>query len=291
MNLSAGLVNNAIHFSGNGQAMFDRLKKAFAKQTVSEPGMPVAAADSRSLGADKGPASVWAASRGLNLQERGQGKGVAIEGDVMGKPWRIEIGKPSRNFIRTEELRARAELGIDEDLGMLIMNRPLKLALEKQAYERYTDTLQTQVDASMPEEVRWLSVYDEVGWDGLPGAFWDRYSVLADERANAQAWLDTPLATMLMNWPVPGPNAQTPFMLILLRSKSYLRMEYQPADVATLEHAAAIFNWSCESALRAFGVNSGANADGKSATKPGIASSGTIGQHSGDASASGFAKL
>lgn len=271
--------------------MFDRIKRAFAKPADADSAKPSALADSRSLAADKGPASVWAASRGLALHERGQGKGVAIEGEVMGKPWRIEIGKPSRNFIRTEELRARAELGIDEDLGMLVMNRSLKLALEKQAYERYTDTLQTQVDASMPEEVRWLSVYDEVGWEGLPGAFWDRYSVLADERANAQAWLDTPLATMLLNWPMPSPSAQTPFMLILLRSKSYLRMEYEPANLATLEHAAAIFNWSCESALRAFGVNSGANTGGKSVVKPGIASGGVIGQHSGDASASGFAKL
>lgn len=271
--------------------MFDRIKRAFAKPAAGDPAKPSAPADSRSLGADKGPASVWAASRGLNLLERGQGKGVAIDGEVMGKPWRIEIGKPSRNFIRTEELRARAELGIDEDLGMLVMNRPLKLALEKQAYERYTDTLQTQVDASMPEEVRWLSVYDEVGWEGLPGAFWDRYSVLADERANAQAWLDTPLANMLLGWPQPSPDAQTPFMLILLRGKSYLRMEYQPADVPTLEHAAAIFNWSCESALRAFGVNSGASTGGKSAAKLGVVSGGAAGQHSGDSSASGFIKL
>lgn len=224
--------------------MLERIKKAFAKQTVAE--LPSVL--------DANPASVWASMRGLNVQQRGQGKGVAIDGSVMGKPWRIEIGKPSRNFIRSEELRARAELGIDEDIGLLVLNRPLKLALEKQAYERYTDSLQTQVDTSLPEELRWLSMYDEVGWDSLPGEFWDRYSMLADQRANALAWLDASLANLLLDWPEPSPHAQTPFMLMLLRGKAYLRMEYQPADLPTLEHAAGIFTSACESAMGAFGA-------------------------------------
>jgi len=225
--------------------MLERIRKAFAKQSVAE--LPSVL--------DANPASAWACMRGLSVQQRGQGKGVSIDGSVMGRPWRIEIGKSTRNFIRSEELRARAELRINEDIGLLIMNRPLKLALEKQAYERYTDSLQTQVDASLPEELRWLSMYDEVGWDSLPGEFWSRYSVLTDQRANALAWLDASLADLLLAWPEPSPHAQTPFMLMLLRGKAYLRMEYQPADLPTLEHAASIFTSACESALSAFGSN------------------------------------
>ena len=45
------------------------------------------------------------------------------------------------------------------------MNRPLKESLEKQAYQIYTDQLQTSVDPNLPEEMRWLAMYDEVGWE------------------------------------------------------------------------------------------------------------------------------
>jgi hypothetical protein len=38
------------------------------------------------------------------------------------------------------------------------MNRPLKEALEKRACEKYTDTLQTTADPSLPEEMRWLAM-------------------------------------------------------------------------------------------------------------------------------------
>jgi hypothetical protein len=37
--------------------------------------------------------------------------------------------------------------------------------------------------------------------------------------------------------------------MLLLRGKAYLRMEYSPADLATLRHAALIFTSACESAL------------------------------------------
>ena len=38
-------------------------------------------------------------------------------------------------------------------------------------------------------------------------------------------------------------------MLLLLRGKAYLRMEYTPAELSTLQHAALIFTSACECAL------------------------------------------
>ena len=97
--------------------------------------------------------------------------------------------------------------------------------------------------------MRWLAMYREVGWDSLAPAFWERYSVLTDKRAHALAWLDQNLAELLMSWPEPAPDAQVPFVLMLLRGKGYLRMQYTPADIPTLAHAALIFTSACESAL------------------------------------------
>ena len=224
--------------------MFDRIKKAFSRESREDA--------KETLGPSQmagGAVSEWASTRGFGFSASGDGSTLTLEGRVEGKRWRMELGRPTRNFIRGEELRGRAELGIDEDAAVLVLNRTLKEALEKKAYSIYTDQLQTTADPNLPEEMRWLAIYDEVGWDGLPQPFWERYAVLANRRENALAWVDPALAAMLMDWPEPAPASETPFMMMLLRGKAYLRMEYQPAGMPTLQHAALIFTSACESAL------------------------------------------
>jgi hypothetical protein len=103
--------------------------------------------------------------------------------------------------------------------------------------------------------MRWLAIYDEVGWDTLPREFWDRYGVLTDRRETAMAWIDPALARLLLEWPKPAPSPEVPFLVLLLRGKAYLRMEYTPADLGTLQHAALIFTSACESAMRGLAVD------------------------------------
>lgn len=218
--------------------MFERLKKVFGQGGKAADAPLIADAVSQ-----------WAGSQGFAYTGHGDSPAFAVTGQIGDKPWKLERGRSSRDYIRGEELRARAELKVNDDAAVLVMNRPLKEALEKRAYEMYTDTLQTTADPSLPEEMRWLAMYPEVGWDGLPPAFWKRYSVLADRREHALAWLDSSLAELLMSWPEPAPDEQIPFMLMLLRGKAYLRMQYTPADMPTLQHAAQIFTSACESAV------------------------------------------
>ena len=217
--------------------MFVRLRKAFSQ--IVAPVSPPIAAD---------VVSEWAGTQGFSYTGQGDGSGFALTGNVAGKPWKLERGKSSRDYIRGEELRARAEMMLSEDVSILIINRPLKQSLEKRAYEMYTDTLQTTADPSLPEEMRWLAMYPEAGWDSLPPKFWKRYAILAENRDQALVWVDPGLAELLMNWPEPSPNEQVPFILMLLRGKAYLRMQYTPADMPTLQHAAHIFTYACESA-------------------------------------------
>jgi hypothetical protein len=73
---------------------------------------------------------------------------------------------------------------------------------------------------------------------------------LSDKREHAMQWVDERFAALLMDWPAPGPSPETPFMVLLLRGKGYMRMQYEPADMPTLQHASAIFTAACESALR-----------------------------------------
>ena len=224
--------------------MFERLKKVFA--SGAEPQPEASRLDT---------VSEWAGMQGLSYSSHGTGQGFVLTGKVSGKPWKLESGASSRDYIVGEELRARAELGINTDASVLIMNRSLKESLEKRAYAMYTDTLQTTADPGLPEEMRWLALYEEFGWSGLVPEFWDRYTVLADQRDHALAWVNSKLAEQLLHWPQPGPDAQTPFILMLLRGKAYLRVQYAPGDIATLQHAAAIFTSACESALAGVGTD------------------------------------
>jgi hypothetical protein len=230
-------------FRRNADTMFDRIKKAFSGHAGPRR------AGSHSRPAQLHPVSEWAGTQGFGFSVDSTGHGLTLEGQVSGKPWRLQLGSPSRHYIRGEEVRARAELGIDRDVAVLIMSRPLKEALEKQAYQICTDSLQTVVDPDLTEEMRWLAIYQEVGWDSLPPEFWKRYAVLADQRDSALAWIDPTLARMMLDWPEPAPSAEVPFLMLLLRGKAYLRMEYTPADLATLQHAALIFTSACESAI------------------------------------------
>lgn len=223
--------------------MFDRIRKALAREANPDP-------PPSSMHA--GPVSEWAATQGFGFSVDDAGRNIALEGKVGGRPWRLQLGRPSRNYIFGEEIRARAELGVDESVAVLVMNRPLKEALEKRAYELCTSDLQTSVDSTLPEEMRWLAMYDEVGWDSLPKEFWSRLAILTDDRDSAAAWLDAPLAQLMTRWPIPAPSTEVPFMVLLLNGKAYLRMEYTPARIDTLQHAARIFTRACDNALASF---------------------------------------
>lgn len=230
--------------------MFDRIKKAIFRRG-SQPDEPVVSASHPT----HGPASEWAATQGFGFSVDRSGRGMSLEGHVSGRPWRLQLGSPSRHYIRSQEVRARADLRIDPDVAVVVMSRPLKEALEKQAYRIYTDNLQTSVDSHLPEEMRWLAIYEEIAWDGPPEGFSERFAAMAARRENALAWLSPALARLMLHWPPPAPAPEVPFMMLLMRGKAYLRMEYSPADLATLQQAALVFTSACESAMSAFSVD------------------------------------
>ena len=226
--------------------MFDRIRKVFQREPKEREGEAAAPASTQV------PVSEWAASRGMSCSAEAPGHTVSMQGKVGGHPWRMELGPSGRDYIAGEELRARAELGVFEDVGALIINRPLKDALERRAYGIITDTLQTTADSPLSEEMRWLAMYDEVGWEAAPQKFWEGYAVLAGRREHALAWVDDTLVGLLLGWPAPAPGPQVPFLIVLLRGKCYLRMQYAPAITTTLDHATDVFTAACESALGAF---------------------------------------
>lgn len=202
----------------------------------------------------------WAGLQGLSCTlEAGEGA-FCVHGELAGQPWRLERAPASRDYLVGEELRGRSELGISGQVTVVLMNRPLKETLEKRAYSLYTDTLETQVSPVLTEEMRWLALYPEAGWDSLSDAFLHRYAILAERRADAMRWLTPELVDLLMGWPEPAPDNSVPFILMLMRGKAHLRMQALPyagasdvaADLPAQIHAVRLLVSASELAVAAF---------------------------------------
>lgn len=236
--------------------MFNSLKNVFglARPKISAHSELPSTRSPASVAQELGKGSEWATLQGDSaVGSASAGKSFRLDGSLQGRPWRIEQGRSSRDFIKGLELRARGEMNVREDVAVMIMTRSLKNELDKRAFALYTDTLQTQVDPHLPEEMRWLSMYEEVGWETLGGDFLDQYAILADDRENAVKWVTPDLTRLLMAWPSSEPNV--PRVMMVLRGKVYLRLQISESDLATAEHASRVFNVACEAAVGVFGAD------------------------------------
>ncbi|WP_394788565.1 hypothetical protein [Rhodoferax sp.] len=210
------------------------------------------APDLRQDSSDLQSVLAWAESQGLIFENLPDAADFALvgllDGPVEGSSWRLERTAPARDFIMEAELYGRADLGLPDEVAVMLINRPLMDDLEKRGYEQAIHSVQTTLDAELPEEVRWLALYDQVGWSTAPMEFWDRYAIVADSRGHAQQWLDGDLMPLLLNWPTSAVQQITPFILQIQHGRVYLRMEYAHADLPTLQHAVAVFQQACASA-------------------------------------------
>jgi hypothetical protein len=208
--------------------MFERIKNALAARA------------GRKLASDG--IQRWASSHHLTHQSR-PGGGFVISGLWMDRLFRVECAPSTRSYIQGFELKAKAELAVTHEVGLVLMNRALKRTFEAQAnalYEDATDALKTRT-RQLPEEVRWLSMYRDAGWPGPDDEFWARYAVLTDAADVARNGLDADAIGLLMEWPAPA-HERTPMLFMLNRGNTYLRMQLaQPGDEAVAVHALTAF--------------------------------------------------
>ena len=148
--------------------MFDRLKKVFVNQKSNDGRAALADGSLATLtnSANTLPTdavSEWAGIQGFSYTGLPDGSRFSLTGMVGNKPCKLERAVSSRDYIVGEELRARAEIKVNDKVSVLIMNRALKESLEERAYEVYTDTLETEARPNLMEEMRWLAMYPEAG--------------------------------------------------------------------------------------------------------------------------------
>ena len=241
--MAANALNNACtcdscEARGFVPAMFDRLRKALAPS-----GGPVTTKE----------VARWAASQQLAIVPQAADGHFDLGGDIAGHPWRLECGAPTREYVRGLELRGRADVGADPDAAVMVINRSLHEALESNAYHAITDTLQTTVNASLPEEMRWLAMYEEMSWPGLPASFRQHFAVVAERIEIAQRWIHAPLVSQLLNFLEGEQSAartQSPLVLMLVRGRVYLRMEHTQRSLPEIVHATQLLLVGARAALQ-----------------------------------------
>jgi hypothetical protein len=235
-------------------SMFDFLSQLFNRESGVATGQPA--------GADLLALTQWASQQGLRYsapskpgrQTSNAAPDCALEGDLNGKTWQLEWGKSERDFVQGQELRGKSDLGVLDSVAVFVMSRELKADLEKQAYAMYTDDLQTVIDPKLPEEMRWLAIYPEVAWTGLPTVFLERYCVLAAKKEYAQAWLDAATVQAILacsgqtDRPMPMTK-EVPFVMGLLRGRWQLRVECSLPTLARVQLAVNLCRVACSSAL------------------------------------------
>ncbi|MFT4243319.1 MAG: hypothetical protein QM569_13680 [Acidovorax sp.] len=221
--------------------MFDRLRKAFGSSPAD--GYP-----------SYQDVAAWAVEQKLSIVPHAVEEGhFELTGDLDGHPWRLECGASTRDYLRGLELRGRADVGADPDVAVMLINRPLKEALEGTAYSAITDTLQTTVSANLPEEIRWLAMCDEVDWPELPASFYQHFAVVTDRIEHAQRWVHAPVVMSLLGLVESeggAANAESPVLLMLMRGKVYLRMQHTRRSLPEVAQAVQVLLEGAQSALR-----------------------------------------
>ena len=198
--------------------------------------------------------AAWANQHALTFAGPTASAQFTVAGAIDGRPWRIERRAGSRQFIKGDELMARAVLNLPIDPVVIVMNRALKNILEKQAYLIYTDQVRTLAESSLTEEMRWLALYPEYLHPQLPKDFHQVCSVLAGSETDAAKWMSHELAELVLRSVAVDP--ELPFILMVLRGKVYLQRQLKerakPGGVTLLAESVKIFRTASESALAGF---------------------------------------
>lgn len=195
---------------------------------------------SSSAARDDGQAlAAWAKAEGYTFKhvKHKTGVGFVVES---GRGWRVELGPSQRPYIVGPELRFRADTGLHGDVQMIMVTRVLAQTLESEVFSRFTNAMQTQIDNTMPDEMRWLAMHPRVSLSTAP-LLSKRFVLFCNAETVAQLLLDPgtiqALETAAMNWWTDG------LMLVLTVNRGILtiRMAGQSVEQAQLKMVGDLF--------------------------------------------------
>jgi hypothetical protein len=201
-----------------------------------------------STGTDWSGVSEWAQKHKHGFKRAKDDEGFVIDGSFDGRPWRLEWGPPQRAYITAQELRIRMELQLSSNLQMLVMSRALMELLERETFERYTQSNQTLIDVSTPEEMRWLAMFPKANLE-LPKSVKGQFGAVASDPHNALAWVGESFGLQLAHASLNLLRDQPPFLIMTLRGRVYMRLQLETPDPVLIGQAVDLFRAAAQSAL------------------------------------------
>jgi len=192
--------------------------------------------------------AAWAKAGGHRFARSSDHSGFVVEAAWPAATWRLEWGAPQRHYFSQPELRVRAEVGATGELQMLVISRELMLLLEQQVFEESTDSTETRMDDSLPEEMRWLVLYPKLPRSEL-GVLRERFGALSNLPRAVHSWLDAPLVKQLdasSSW-LPEP---LPLLMVVQRGRLTLRCALPEPGLPALQGALGLFGVALAAARR-----------------------------------------
>ena len=190
---------------------------------------------------DWGGITPWAESRQFTYRSV-QNEGFVVDGRLGSAPWRLEWGPSQRPYIQGQELRIRAEMGLNADLQLVVMNRVLQEQMEKDVFDQYVEGVQTRIDNQTPPEMRWLVMFPKLAGAEMP-ELRERFIALSSGKSWLLQWLQGPLTQALA---ALRADPATPVVLMIGRGRLMLRTALPEVDLAALQAWLRLF----ESAMR-----------------------------------------
>ncbi len=201
--------------------------------------------------------AAWAKGKELSFRGvHGEAEGFIVEARTGPQPWRLEWGPSQRAYIEGTELRLRAELGLPSDLQVVVMNRALQEAMEKQVFEQYVEGVQTRIDSETPPEMRWLVMFPKMPAAEM-GALCERWVALGSAKPWVHQWMTGALAPALEALRLP---AATPLVMMIARGRLTLRTPSAEPLPRDLERWLRLFDTAIAEAKRVAGLNLDAGA-------------------------------
>jgi hypothetical protein len=188
----------------------------------------------------------WAETHQYMFRGVRESEGFVLDGRLGAVPWRLEWGPSQRSYVTGSELRLRAELALQSDLQVVVLNRSLQEQMEKAVFEQYVEGVQTRIDNQTPPEMRWLVMFPKIGGSEM-GKLRERFVALSSIKPWLVQWLDGPLASALATLRQP---ADSPVVLMIGRGRLTLRAALDAPEPQQLEIWIRLFETAMREARR-----------------------------------------
>ncbi len=188
----------------------------------------------------------WSSAQQAQFRPLKDDAGFMIDGRSAAVPWRLEWGVSQRPYVRSSELRIRAEVTVPGSIQALVLNQALQVSMEKSVFDQYIEGVQTRIDDQTPPEMRWLVMFPKLSAQDL-GPLDERFVAVAPSRSWMKGWMAAGLTEALLAAP-EAPDR--PFVLMVTRGRMTLRTGLDEPTPAALAASLKLFTAAIRAAPR-----------------------------------------